>query len=380
MFHIIFNADQNYMKYVAVLITNIIHYTDTSKRFADFLGDLDSDDELINGGGGEQYHFHIITDSINSRTLEQFDALQATLSETYPCRIHTHIIDNTEFESLPKWGYESAKLHAAYYRIALTRFLPDNVKKCLYLDTDMLVLSDLRELFAYDLRGYIAASSMGGADSHTHKHPVRRRKRGGGKRVVAFETSFEFCSGLMLVNVPEWKKHNIESQALSFLARYDTEYADQDALNFAMQDKVRDIGAQWGICAFQYIWARYDSSREYASRYEEAMQSAKIIHCNGPAKAWFGAYEKLTNFMPNQYPHKYVWCEMARLCAGFEKELMPQVEYIENEGLQEYSTALARELQGLMGEMAAIQRRIERISKPHKAFIGFVKRLFSSKV
>lgn len=52
MFHIIFNADQNYMKYVAVLITNIIHYTDTSKRFADFLEAQDSDDELINGGGG----------------------------------------------------------------------------------------------------------------------------------------------------------------------------------------------------------------------------------------------------------------------------------------------------------------------------------------
>ena len=52
MFHIIFNADQNYMKYVAVLITNIIHYTDTSKRFADFLEAQDSDDELLSGGGG----------------------------------------------------------------------------------------------------------------------------------------------------------------------------------------------------------------------------------------------------------------------------------------------------------------------------------------
>lgn len=54
MFHIIFNADQNYMKYVAVLMTNIIHYTDKSKKFEDFLQTKDSNKalELYNGGGG----------------------------------------------------------------------------------------------------------------------------------------------------------------------------------------------------------------------------------------------------------------------------------------------------------------------------------------
>ena len=244
----------------------------------------------------------------------------------------------------------------------------------------MLVLTDLRELFAYDLNGYIAASSTGGPDTCGYKASVYRRKRGGGKKVLAFETNFYFCSGLMLINVGEWIKHNVETQAMQFLEKYDTEFADQDALNFAMKDKVLYIGAKWGILAYQYIWARYDSNKEYASRYEEAMQKAKIIHCNGPAKAWFGAYEKLTNFMPNQYPHKHIWCKMARLCVEFKQELMPQVEYIEHEGLHEYTTALARELNGELGQydLSAIKRRMDRISKPHKAFARFIKKLFSS--
>ena len=38
MFHIVFNADENYMKYVAVLMTNIVHYTDPMKSYADFVG------------------------------------------------------------------------------------------------------------------------------------------------------------------------------------------------------------------------------------------------------------------------------------------------------------------------------------------------------
>ncbi|MCI7411043.1 hypothetical protein [Helicobacter bilis] len=65
MFHIVFNADQNYMKYVAVLITNIIHYTDTSKKYADFA--FHSTESKINprfqhiyankwGGGGAKPH------------------------------------------------------------------------------------------------------------------------------------------------------------------------------------------------------------------------------------------------------------------------------------------------------------------------------------
>ena len=33
MFHIVLSADENYMKYAAVLATSIIKHTDTSKNF-----------------------------------------------------------------------------------------------------------------------------------------------------------------------------------------------------------------------------------------------------------------------------------------------------------------------------------------------------------
>lgn len=40
MLHIVFNVDDNYIKYVAVLITNIIQYTDKSRDFSSF--DIDN--------------------------------------------------------------------------------------------------------------------------------------------------------------------------------------------------------------------------------------------------------------------------------------------------------------------------------------------------
>lgn len=38
MFHIVFNADENYIKYLSVLLVNIIQNTDKTKIFRDYIG------------------------------------------------------------------------------------------------------------------------------------------------------------------------------------------------------------------------------------------------------------------------------------------------------------------------------------------------------
>ena len=43
MFHICFAADENYIKYTAVLITSIVKSTDTSKSFKDFFDNANAD-------------------------------------------------------------------------------------------------------------------------------------------------------------------------------------------------------------------------------------------------------------------------------------------------------------------------------------------------
>ena len=47
MFHIVFNIDENYIKYLAVLITSIIKNTDTTKNLYDI-----SKNNTTGGGGG----------------------------------------------------------------------------------------------------------------------------------------------------------------------------------------------------------------------------------------------------------------------------------------------------------------------------------------
>ena len=306
-------------------------------------------------------------------TTQQFQKLQNTLSEKYPCKIELHIVENDEFKNLPKWGFEETKVDTAYYRIKLSQFLPKDVEKCLYLDTDMLVLTDLRELFIYDLGDCVIASSTGTPyATQADKQAVYRKQIDTGKRVVAFETTFYFCSGFMLINVREWIKQDIESKALYFLTQYHTEFADQDALNFALSNaKVLDMGYQWGLFAYQYIDALCDSgtTQNDVDCYQNALKHVKLLHCNGPAKAWFGTSKFISQFMPNHYLHKYVWYEMAKKCNAFIDELEKNIKEIEQDDLAHYALLSARLIRQERKDLHRIRkwiRRLDRLKNPKK--------------
>ncbi|KPH55226.1 hypothetical protein HPU229334_09815 [Helicobacter pullorum] len=52
MFHIVFNADEKYIPYAAVLMTSIIKNTNPNKTFADFCVDSNQNETIDSSGGG----------------------------------------------------------------------------------------------------------------------------------------------------------------------------------------------------------------------------------------------------------------------------------------------------------------------------------------
>ena len=52
MFHIVFNADEKYIPYAAVLMTSIIKNTNPNKTFADFCVDSNQNETINSSGGG----------------------------------------------------------------------------------------------------------------------------------------------------------------------------------------------------------------------------------------------------------------------------------------------------------------------------------------
>ena len=132
MFPIVFNADENYIKYTSVLITSIIKNTNSQKSFKELCKDLAQDkksqakmsaeklhfidyESLNENEQKEGYVFVILSDFVSTQTRDKLAELQRELNLIYPCSIEVKIVDEKEFEGFPKSG-------AAHSNFALLSF------------------------------------------------------------------------------------------------------------------------------------------------------------------------------------------------------------------------------------------------------------------
>ncbi|WP_277872322.1 glycosyltransferase family 8 protein [Helicobacter sp. MIT 05-5293] len=260
----------------------------------------------------EGYCFHIISDFISQDSLHKLKLLESNLNQRYPCQIKTHIIDDSIFRPYKKWGFNGDKSYSAYYRLLIDEILPSEVTKALYLDTDMLVLCDIRELFALDLKGKILAASNG--FSSPFSCTLNFKARDSGKDLVT-QTNQYFCSGLLLIDMEQWRKNDILSKCISFLENYITDFANQDAINVAITDSFI-LPPHYGLYLYQYIIIKHN--QEETIKLQKIMKHIKIIHCNGPAKAWSSFFIRHSDAMQTFVADR--WWDMAQNTCGFEEE------------------------------------------------------------
>ncbi|MDE7175714.1 MAG: hypothetical protein K2N75_06710, partial [Helicobacter sp.] len=62
-------------------------------------------------------------------------------------------VSENAFKNLPTFKGN----HSAYWRLLIADYLPSEIQKCLYLDVDMLVLCDIREIFDIPCDSALAA-------------------------------------------------------------------------------------------------------------------------------------------------------------------------------------------------------------------------------
>lgn len=224
MFHIVFNADDGYIKYIAVLMFNIIKTTNsniTSKNFNDDGGEA----KRIRN---ESYIFHILSDYVSPENRDKLQKLSLELNSIYPCEIKIHILNDEDFKHLPKLG----KSRAAYLRIKIASALKD-VNLALYLDTDILILGDLREIFGFNLQGKILAACEDGTSE------IFKSKNGND---ISFVDKFFFNSGVMLIDLEKYRKKNIEAKCLEISKNYTSiKFHDQYILNIALLDECQNL-------------------------------------------------------------------------------------------------------------------------------------------
>ncbi|MBZ7966662.1 glycosyltransferase family 8 protein [Campylobacter sp. RM9756] len=230
MLNIFFSADDNYVKFTSVLMNSIVNTIDLSKKNKDYLKkDIQ-----------EGFHFHIMSDFISENNLNDIRKLENKLNQIYPCVLSIHILDDKEFSDYPKWRGN----YLAYYRIKLADFVDENTERCLYLDSDMLAMSDIREVLSINIDDYIVAACL---DGHNYKKFSRRYKSKNENKYYRFTRYNDyFNSGFLYINVKNWKKYHVEEKCIAFLNQYEVRFPDQDALNYSI-DKVKKVPIRWNF-------------------------------------------------------------------------------------------------------------------------------------
>ncbi|TLD87549.1 glycosyltransferase family 8 protein [Helicobacter sp. MIT 05-5294] len=376
MFHIVFNADENYIKYNAVLITSIILQAHKANNGSDLPPPpAQSTTQNLEDEG---YCFHILSDSLQPSTLTKLANLESSLQIIYPCKILVHFLDDKDFKDLPKRANRTN--YSNFFRIKLASVLPE-IDKCLYLDVDMLVIGDLRELFALDLGENIAGVVLDCSNPYRQKS-LKARDSTRADFTFPFREEY-FNSGFMLINLPKWRELDIQGKALEFVRNFTTNM-DQDILNAVIGNQTLKLPPKWNLFVNHFTAQRLgrqdnfcaDESKNclfgYTSKeLQESLKDIRIVHftflC---AKPWENECKLLdTAYLPLDYPYYKQWWEVAKQTPIFKEELESHLQTLQNNALQDYAKALSHKLIAHRNQIQNLSRKSEELFKSHNKIL-----------
>lgn len=303
----------------------------------------------------EGYVFHILSDFVSDESRLKLKNLKDSLCLIYPCEICIHILSDEEFRDSPKWG--GHKNHLTYFRIKMASVLPQEICKCLYLDIDMLVLGDVRELFAIDLKDKILGVVLDCSNPYVPKI-LKAREETKEDFVFPYRKEY-FNAGFMLINLEQWRFEKVEQKCLEFMRTYITRVGDQDIINAVVGNRTIKLSPKWNFFALHFTAGRLGRADNFCAdegqkclfgytkkEYEEALKGIKILHYTfSCAKPWQNYHILIDkDYLPLEYPYYQAWWEMALQTPIYREELIELQEKLKDNALKDYSIALAKKL------------------------------------
>ncbi|CAI3937463.1 DUF4422 domain-containing protein [Commensalibacter communis] len=195
-------------------------------------------------------------------------------AENQNIRIYYVKINKKQFNALPL-NREYISLNT-YYRLTIQDLLPDDIKKIIYLDSDIIVYGNIAELWEEPLDNMCVGAVL---------------DEGGilqARRLSLPDTNY-FNAGIMIFNLAQIRKEfsNIFINYFENYYKYKEiiTLQDQDILNITYSQKTKIIPLRWNINSrmLEYNDLEYKYSMKDA---EDALQNIGIIHYTDQKKPW----------------------------------------------------------------------------------------------
>lgn len=244
-YYIVIVSDESYTQHAAVMLCSLFE-TNPDKIFAIYFFTIDISKE------GQQH-------------LSQ-------LCEKYKSTISFIVCPIEKISDLPigQWNI------IMYLKLFMPQLLPTSIERCLFLDVDMIINSDIAKLYHTDLSNNVIAATEDIPDCIKHK-----------QRIGLQQDDLYINSGVMVCDLSKWRimeqkqpifdfTHTIASKILN----------EQDVIALYFKNNIKTLPIRWNMVTFYYM-RKPKIFNKYLPQLKEAKRNPGIIHFACPIKPWF---------------------------------------------------------------------------------------------
>lgn len=215
--------------------------------------------------------FHILSDTIE----QSFKSRLKSYIKDYNADIIFYKVNDSKLD-----GQKITWSKYGWYRIFASELLPKTVDKLLYLDCDTIVVGNISDLFDIPNSDW----SLAAVPDYMTIQPKLYERIG-----YNAEEGY-FCSGVLLMNLDYFRKHNLSEKVLRFALENPEriQFPDQDALNCVCKDSKVRLPLKYGILDPFYRDERF--ARRFADEVKESLDDPRIVHYAGCAP-WIAEYQ-----------------------------------------------------------------------------------------
>jgi lipopolysaccharide biosynthesis glycosyltransferase len=262
---------------------------------------------------GRRLHIHVLDCGISDLSRER-------IRKSWQSRhveIEWHGMDMSVLRSLPaaKLSHISA---STYARLFLETTLPARLERVLFLDSDLLVLHDVGELWSVDMRGALAMGAPDVGAPWLDSDVVLSGRPEASRHLVLSRPVPDYQAlglapdlpyvnvGVLLIDLAGWRRCSVSESALACLAdpRRQVVWDDQYALNVTLAGKLHPLHAAWNQGSHIYNYPDWISSPFDSKTFEEIRSRPKIVHFTTGYKPWLLYYRGV---------HRRRWFEIVDL-------------------------------------------------------------------
>lgn len=267
---------------------------------------------LFENNQGEVVNVHVLDGGLTDKSKAQL----SEIAQKYAQSIVYYKMDDGLFIDFPIGNANQAcHIHsmATYYRLYMTKILPVELDKIIYLDGDLLVLDSLKGLWNTNLDGYALAAVPDPFNNkvdhyNTLKYPM--------------ELGY-FNAGVLLVNLKYWRENNVLPDFLKLIKKHPERLVshDQDVLNYIFRNKKLVLPLKYNMMP-EYLYRKECRGMlwTFNNEIEEGQKNPVIVHFTFVPKPWFKDCQNPYRKVFLEYRDKTVWAKVPEKRAIHGKE------------------------------------------------------------